>query len=146
VQPRANLVVVGRVEISWELPAEFPIAVNHRQLNGRAPYVTATDVTYRTAQPELSLRIDRGYLFDGASIPRVFWIVPGFQPLGKHLWAALIHDWCCDHPDQVPRVMADALFTAIVHATPGISGWRKIVLGLFVRVYGSVKTLFRSQP
>jgi hypothetical protein len=37
--------------------------------------------------------IPKGFEFDGASIPRVFWSVIGTPFAPQHLEAALIHDW-----------------------------------------------------
>lgn len=40
--------------------------------------------------------IPRGYEFDGASVPRLFWGLLGYMPFGLHIVAALEHDWLCD--------------------------------------------------
>ena len=54
-------------------------------------------------------RIDirRGFRWDGASVPRIFWQL-GFKPDGKHRAAALIHDLMYIYRGQLPG----DLFTA----------------------------------
>jgi hypothetical protein len=52
--------------------------------------------------------IPKGYKFDGASVPRLFWGFPfGYTPFGVHIGAALEHDWLCDwRPLDSPTVHA----------------------------------------
>jgi hypothetical protein len=46
---------------------------------------------------KLEYFIPKGYKFDGASIPRLFWGFPfGYTPFGVHIGAALEHDWLCE--------------------------------------------------
>ena len=53
--------------------------------------------------------VPRGFVFDGASAPRMFWIViPPFKRTKK---AAVIHDWLCSNAkDKEDRLLADKLF------------------------------------
>lgn len=121
----------GRLVIHWSGP-EFPIAVNHTQLNGDKPFVTATAVVYYRGHQSITVPI--GYAFDGASIPRIFWLLPGFAPLGKHIWAALAHDFACDNPEEIDRPIADGWFETLLLDT-GVSGWRAVVMWNAVTAY-----------
>lgn len=101
--------------------------------------------------------IPAGFIFDGASIPRIFWGLKGFDPYGQKLWAALLHDWHCDQWDKyerqvaeltktangavthsiqppLPLVVADALFVSVLLDT-GEETWRSIVMYLAVRAH-----------
>lgn len=41
------------------------------------------------------ITVPKGYITNGANIPRVFWIiVPPFKP--KYMGAVLVHDYLCD--------------------------------------------------
>jgi hypothetical protein len=40
--------------------------------------------------------IPAGYVFDGASVPRLLWGVTGYTPFGLHLEGALVHDDLCE--------------------------------------------------
>lgn len=40
--------------------------------------------------------IPKGYLTDGASVPRVFWSL--LPPWGKYGQAVVVHDYLCEHP------------------------------------------------
>ena len=44
---------------------------------------------------ETEVKIPRGYLTDGASVPRVFWNV--IPPWGKYGQAAILHDYLCEY-------------------------------------------------
>lgn len=100
----------GDVAIAWWLPAPFetPFGLNVDGLDGHAYFVTLTWIVYRFGPH--TLVIPPGFVFDGASVPRIFWCVPGFSPLGRHVWAALAHDWICEHPEELPRIIGDAIF------------------------------------
>lgn len=62
------------------------------------------------------VEVPRGYLFDGASVPRIFWgIIP---PWGRYGAAAAVHDILCEYllltfmgkPHKISRAEADRIF------------------------------------
>lgn len=76
----------------------------------------------------VTFHVPRGFIFDGASIPRVFTAI--YAPTGYLFLAALIHDFCYQHgkyheafmidgawshpyPMPVSRSMADIIFKQI---------------------------------
>jgi len=107
----------GPLAIEFALPPgiETPIGVDYRRLSGRRIFVTLAAITF--TRGDWSFAVDAGFHFDGASIPRLFWCVPGFAPLGVHLWATLGHDWMCEHRANFPRPEADARFVTILQDT-----------------------------
>jgi hypothetical protein len=42
----------------------------------------------------LSVLVPAGFVSDLASIPRLFWSIPGFSPLDRSGRPAIFHDWC----------------------------------------------------
>ncbi len=40
-----------------------------------------------------ALRILKGFIWDGASIPRVFWTMSGIRPGGRMVGPSLVHDY-----------------------------------------------------
>lgn len=138
----ANLLRFGPVSIAWSNRFRFPIAVQHEKLNGHAIYVTLTKIVFRYGKHRLV--IDAGYEFDGASIPQILWWIPGFSPVGLHLWAALAHDWICDHPDELDRVIGDAIFVSLLKHT-GVRWYRRVPMYVAVRswsIFRGVKSPF----
>lgn len=104
-----------RVWIEWALHTSvppMPVAVNWGKLGGDRDLITLSDVTFRRGI--YSLTVPRGYEFDGASIPRMFRWLRGYERIGRHIWAALAHDYMCDHPELLPRVIADAIFITLL--------------------------------
>lgn len=46
-----------------------------------------------TLDDGLQIIIPQGFETDFASIPRLFWAIPGFSPDGPLLWGAILHDF-----------------------------------------------------
>lgn len=106
----------GDVRIWWEAPVGFnPIGLDDERLNGRQAFVTQVDIHYEIGG-WVRKTIKAGFRCDGASIPRLFWLIPGFHPLGWHFWATLIHDYACEHPEEIKRSIGDVLFHEILLA------------------------------
>ncbi|MCM1003592.1 MAG: DUF1353 domain-containing protein [Candidatus Gastranaerophilales bacterium] len=60
--------------------------------------------------------IPKGYCYDGASIPRLFWRVVGSPTDNKFLIAALIHDVLCENHNYVnyDRAFSTNIFNALL--------------------------------
>lgn len=60
--------------------------------------------------------IPKGYCYDGASIPRLFWRVIGSNTDNKFLVPALIHDVICEHHEYVnnDRSFSTEVFNALL--------------------------------
>lgn len=65
-----------------------------------------------------NFQILKGYCFDGASIPRLFWRVIGPNTDNKFLIAALIHDVLCENHHYVDndRAFSTQVFNALLEA------------------------------
>ena len=61
--------------------------------------------------------IPKGYCYDGASIPRLFWRVIGSNTDNSFLIAALIHDVLCENHHYVnnDRYFADKVFERLLY-------------------------------
>jgi hypothetical protein len=106
----------SHVWIEWTLYADLPpmpVAINWGKLGTDCDLITLSDITFRRGR--FSFTVRRGYEYDGASIPKLIRWAPGYQRVGRHLWAATLHDWLIDHPEEdIPRVIADALFVTLL--------------------------------
>jgi Protein of unknown function (DUF1353) len=122
-----------------EAELQFPIAVNHL-MNGHPPFVTLCPIVFRLGEHRLP--VPRGFQFDGASVPRWLWWLKGFSPLDRSIVAALAHDWLCEHPEILPRVVGDAIFISLLRRS-GISEWRATLMYLAVRAWSVCR---RSAP
>jgi hypothetical protein len=117
-----------------------PIALN---LTGDPAkrYVLTEDVTFRLGDVERT--IPAGFEFDGPTIPRLLWWIPGLSPADiDAALASCLHDWCCDHPDLVPRAYGDALFFVMLGPKlfntknlPGVSRRRRAAMSAAVVAY-----------
>jgi len=66
--------------------------------------------------------VKKGYIFDGASIPRAFWRFIGHPFSYKYIRSALIHDILCES-EIIPREDTDKLFREML-AKDRIEKWK----------------------
>jgi len=109
-----------------------------------AKWKLAADVAYRIASGQFMNHfstVRAGFIFDWASIPRVFWRI--FPPTGlegqPYGLAALWHDWAYVHQSisGIPcnRYDADLLFKEIM-VYVGVSPWIAWTMFMAVRIGG----------
>lgn len=137
----------ARLDIEWDLPKDvppMPVAINWGKLGTDCDLITMTAITFRRGMHTLTIPL--AYEFDGASVPRLIRWAPGYQRVGRHLWAALAHDWLIDEqrkPYQerqadLPRVIADAIFVTLLLDT-GVSRRQSRLMYTAVRLYSIVR-------
>jgi hypothetical protein len=112
-----------------------------------------TEIRYRYGKGDYYLPIPADYGFDGASIPWLVRIVPGFQKLDWHLLAALPHDYVIDHPELLPRSVADGIFVEVLVALAehrkgagGFLRWAQGYLMYFAVWTWNILTRIRHPP
>lgn len=102
----------------------------------------AADIAYRTQAGELST-VRAGFVFDFASIPRVFWPLVPPAGDGHNLYgiAAVWHDWLYAHKlvggRPITREEADRLFLEIMRYV-GVAPWMARAMYLAVRAFGGL--------
>lgn len=71
--------------------------------------------------------IPKGYKWDGATIPRVFWRLIGSKTDSAFLIPSLIHDVLCEHHEYVngDRYFADKVFERLLYVAgvPAFNRW-----------------------
>lgn len=93
-------------------------------------FVLAEALTYR--ENGTTFTIPAGFRTDFASIPRLFWVL--VAPLGRHLLAALLHDWL--YWEQIEtRERADKVFLNVMEERGVLWGVR-MSMYYAVRVFG----------
>ena len=85
-------------------------------------------------------KIPKGYCYDGASIPRLFWRIIGSNTDNKFLIPALIHDVLCEHHEYVDndRAFSTEVFNALLEAS-GIFSLKRFCMKNSVALF---QTLF----
>ena len=73
--------------------------------------------------------IPKGYCFDGASIPRLFWRVIGSNTDNSFLIPALVHDYLCENHKCVnfDRAFSTNVFNALLEST-GVCGLKRFFM------------------
>lgn len=67
------------------------------------------------------------FLSDGSSIPRIFWSLID-NPFGECLYAAVPHDWMCEHPELYTRRQANDVFLEILVNELDIIEWKSDIM------------------
>lgn len=65
-------------------------------------YTWEVPATLETGGLERQLRVTEGFLFDGASVPRILWTLTGLIPSGHISAASLVHDLLYRYRGQLP--------------------------------------------
>ena len=70
--------------------------------------------------------IPKGYEFDGASIPRVFWRIVGANTDNRFIVAAMVHDFCCENHEVVGhnRYLSTMVFNNLLEVG-GVSPFKR---------------------
>lgn len=94
------------------------------------------EAPFAIAERGVEIRIPAGFIFDGASVPRLFWL--GISPTELGVVAPLVHDWLYRTGGQygaLSRGDADSIFLDHMKAE-GVSGWRRWAAYTAVRAFG----------
>ena len=74
-----------------------------------------------------SFTIPKGYCWDGATIPRIFWRLIGSKTDPAFLIASMIHDVLCENHNYVnnDRYFADKVFERLLYVAdvPAFNRW-----------------------
>lgn len=107
-----------------------------------------SDLTVRLLRPfsfcratkQECITVPKGFVFDGASIPRWLWSLVGSPQTGRYRDAAIIHDWLYYRGrvwprDYRPRKDADRVFYEAMRAN-GVGYERATLMYWAVRLFG----------
>ena len=86
-----------------EHPLNVPIADRLYRLVETYVYEWEKSVPGTELVHEYRITVPKGYVYDGASVPRIVWTVSGLTPDGLIRAAALVHDWIYDHKGHLPE-------------------------------------------
>lgn len=95
------------------------------------PFINKRDITVMIRDKKKDVThtftIPKGYCYDGASIPRLFWRIVGSNTDNSFLIAALIHDVLCENHHYVKndRYLADKVFERLLYVAkvPAFKRW-----------------------
>lgn len=83
-----------------------------------------------------TVTVPKGYRFDGASIPKLFWSFVGNPFEADLVEAACVHDFYCDNATVYhDRVIGDNVFFALLARRKTISRFKAICLYSAVRLW-----------
>lgn len=81
------------------------------------------------------IEVPKGFMSDGASIPKIFWSLIG-GPTGKYFYAAILHDYLY-YTKTYKRWKADKIFYEAMGVL-GVPNWKRSIMHLAVRLFGFI--------
>ena len=84
--------------MTLEQPLTIPISDKDYRLVADYRYECFAD-----PHPVQQIHIKEGFVFDGASVPRICWTLTGIRPDGLLRAASLVHDFIYRHKGSVPE-------------------------------------------
>lgn len=108
VEKAKEKILQGELSIEWNDGFRYPIAID--VYNPVDPWVAQCDIKYSMPGDGWGLDIPKWFRCDGASVPRLLWLILGFSPTDPALLAAFPHDF--SYRSGRRRVLADALLYA----------------------------------
>ncbi len=84
-------------------------------------------------------KIPKGYCYDGASVPRLFWRIIGSNTDNKFLIPALIHDVLCEHHEYInnDRAFSTNVFSALLKSSD-INSFKRFLMKNSVAFYQTI--------
>ena len=133
-----NIPILG---VRYYIPTMSP---EERQSIEKYPFIckTSLDVILydKVKDKTYNFTIPKGYCYDGASIPRLFWRIIGANTDNRFLVAALVHDVLCENHHYVDsdRAFSTNIFNALLSAS-GVNSFKRFLMKNSV---ASFQTLF----
>lgn len=111
---------VPYVSIRYVLPSDTDAEVKSKK---RYPFINKRSLEVRILDYKkectYGFTIPKGYCFDGASIPRLFWRVIGAPTDNSFLIAAMVHDTLCENHQYImnDRQLSSDVFNALLETS-----------------------------
>lgn len=119
-----------KVSIRYNLPS---MTKDERRSIEKYPFICKKELKvllkdYKKNQ-QYEFSIPKGYCYDGASIPRLFWRIIGPNTDNRFLIPALIHDVLCEHHEYVnnDRSFSTEVFNALLEAS-GVCNFKRFIM------------------
>lgn len=120
--------ILPRVGVRYILPTMTKI---ERESVEQYPFINKKELKValldRKKSKKYTFTIQKGYCWDGASIPRIFWRLIGSKTDNKFLIPSLIHDVLCENHSYVnnDRYFADKVFERLLRVSevPAFNRW-----------------------
>ena len=109
-------------EVTVRYPTPFDSKEKAKEIS-KKPFVNLSELKVVLRDYEQGLKysfiIEKGYTWDGASIPRVFWRLIGSKTDNKFLIPSMIHDVLCENHEHVDddRYFSTMVFERLLYVS-----------------------------
>ncbi len=83
-------------------PPVFNIPVSEKMYMLAKQYVYQWEIEQEGGKVQYKIVVPEGFMYDGASVPRIAWSLSGITPDGLMRAPALVHDWIYAHKGKLP--------------------------------------------
>lgn len=118
--------------IVLDLKSPQPLPLKMRDNGEEFELLEAIKVNLASEHCPLWVEVPQGYVTDLATIPPEVAIF-GFEKLGRHSYAAIIHDWM--FTKQMGYELSNAAFYSLLRAS-GVTQWKAAVMAFFCEAGG----------
>lgn len=94
-------------------------------------------IYYKKLERSYTFRIDKGYSWNGADIPRLVWSILGIsQQDNRILIASLLHDFCCENRGFIGfnRKLSSLILKGLL-IEAGVHKWKANIMYWFVDLW-----------
>ena len=108
------------ISIRYYIPS---MTEDERKSNEKYPFINKKNLQVRLVdykkEKTYNFEIPKGYCYDGASIPRLFWRIIGSNTDNRFLIPALVHDILCENHSYIDydRKFSTEVFNALLEAS-----------------------------
>lgn len=111
------------------------------------PFINRKDVTFyiNYLGSKYTVEIKKGYTWDGATIPRLFWRIIGSKDDNSFLNASLVHDRICEEKSLInyDRQLGSIIFREILLAS-GVTEIKAYIMYYAVDIFQKYRCDWRS--
>ena len=128
---------IPQVGIRYFVPT---MEAEERKSIEKYPFVNKSNLKVRLVDYKKSktynFEIPKGYCYDGASIPKLFWRVIGSNTDNRFLVAALIHDVLCENHNYVnnDKNFSTKVFNALLEASK-VNAFKRFLMKHSVNIF-----------
>ena len=122
---------------------DFARVVGFNYRNRKKPYYlmqNAYVIVHEHNGQKYYLKMNKGFVSDGCTIPRLLWTVLGCPHNQEYLPASLIHDWLLCHPQEInrDRNLSSRIFRQVL-LNEGVERWKAQIMYIAVDIWQWLK-------
>lgn len=131
------------------LTTDFKDAIGYDYTNSERPFYlleAIIAIIVDDNKKKTYLRLEKGYMSDGCTLKKCFWLLLGCPHTPKYLPASILHDWLIEHPATIGynRNFSSRAFKQMLIQS-GVSEVKAQLMYLAVEAWQAFSNLWRHR-